>query len=374
MKNFKAGQFISQGSYKSFQPNLIDRQWQIENMEVISLLSQADRDLGRLDMFSDYIPNIDLFISMHVLKEATQSSKIEGTQTNIQDNLLDIEDIPVDKRDDWQEVQNYIQAMESAIRELETLPFSSRLIRETHKVLMQGVRGEHKQPGEFRTSQNWIGGATLRDATFIPPVHTSVPELWGDIEKFVHNDKLYFPELLKIALIHYQFETIHPFLDGNGRVGRLMITLYLVSKGILKRPVLYLSDFFERNRKHYYDNLMRVREENNLSQWFKFFLVGIIETAKSGIETFDQILQLQKLTDAKIQKLGSRAANAQKVAHYLYKRPVINAEKARDVTGISLPSAYALLKDLEQLKILEEVTGSQRGRIYVYADYLKIFK
>jgi Fic family protein len=287
---------------------------------------------------------------------------------------LDIEDIPVDKRDDWQEVQNYIQAMESAIRELETLPFSSRLIRETHKVLMQGVRGEHKQPGEFRTSQNWIGGATLRDATFIPPVHTSVSELMGDIEKFVHNDKLYFPELLKIALIHYQFETIHPFLDGNGRVGRLMITLYLVSKGILKRPVLYLSDFFERNRKHYYDNLMRVREENNLNQWFKFFLVGIIETAKSGINTFDQILQLQKLTDAKIQKLGSRAANAQKVAHYLYQRPVINAEKARDVTGISLPSAYALLKDLEQLKILEEVTGSQRGRIYVYADYLKIFK
>jgi Fic family protein len=374
MKNFKAGQFISQGYYKSFHPNLIDRQWQIENMEVISLLSQADRDLGRLDMFSDYIPNIDLFISMHVLKEATQSSKIEGTQTNIQDNLLDIEDIPVDKRDDWQEVQNYIQAMESAIRELETLPFSSRLIRETHKVLMQGVRGEHKQPGEFRTSQNWIGGATLRDATFIPPVHTSVSELMGDIEKFVHNDKLYFPELLKIALIHYQFETIHPFLDGNGRVGRLMITLYLVSKGILKRPVLYLSDFFERNRKHYYDNLMRVREENNLNQWFKFFLVGIIETAKSGINTFDQILQLQKLTDAKIQKLGSRAANAQKVAHYLYQRPVINAEKARDVTGISLPSAYALLKDLEQLKILEEVTGSQRGRIYVYADYLKIFK
>lgn len=374
MNQFKAGQYVSQGYYKNFQPNPINRQWQIENMEIISLLSKADRELGRLDMFSGYVPNMDLYIGMHVLKEATQSSKIEGTRTNMQDALLDKEDIPPVKRDDWQEVQNYIQALESAIRELETLPFSSRLIRETHKVLMQGVRGKNKQPGDFRTSQNWIGGATIRDAIFIPPVHTSVPELMSDIEKFVHNDTLYFPELLKIALIHYQFETVHPFLDGNGRVGRLMITLYLVSKGILKRPVLYLSDFFERNRKHYYDNLMRVREDNNLDQWFKFFLVGIIETAKSGIDTFDRILQLQKLTDAKIQKLGSRAANAQKVTHYLYQRPVINAEKMRNITGISLPSAYALLKDLEQLEILEEVTGSQRGRVYVYSDYLKIFQ
>jgi Fic family protein len=231
MKNFKAGKIISQGWYKSFQPETINKPFSIDNMALLELLGKADRELGRLDMYSNYIPNIDLFISMHVLKEATQSSKIEGTQTNIEEALLDKEDVPLDKRNDWEEVQNYIQAMETAITELDSLPFSSRLIRHTHKILMQGVRGEHKQPGSFRSSQNWIGGASINDASFVPPIHTSVIELMSDIELFVHNEEIHFPELLKIALIHYQFETIHPFLDGNGRVGRLLITLYLVSKG-----------------------------------------------------------------------------------------------------------------------------------------------
>jgi Fic family protein len=221
MKYFKSGQYISQGYYKSFQPEFINRQLQIDDMGILQLLSQADRELGRLDMYSKYIPNIELFISMHVLKEATQSSKIEGTQTNMDEALLDKEDLPVDKRDDWEEVQNYIKAMEWAIEHLDKLPFSSRLIRETHRVLLQGVRGEKKQPGEFRISQNWIGGATINDAVFIPPVHSSVPELMSDIEKFIHNEEIHIPELLKIGLVHYQFETIHPFLDGNGRVGRL---------------------------------------------------------------------------------------------------------------------------------------------------------
>jgi Fic family protein len=244
MKHFISGKYISQGYYKSFQPELINRQWQIDSMEIMQLLSQADRELGRLDMYSKYIPDIDLFISMHVLKEATQSSKIEGTQTNMDEVLLAKEDLPLDKRDDWEEVQNYIKALEWAISQLDHLPFSSRLIRKTHGILLQGVRGEKKQPGEFRSSQNWIGGASINDAVFIPPVHTSVPELIGDIEKFLHNDILQIPELLKIGLVHYQFETIHPFLDGNGRIGRLIIPLYLVSKGVLEKPVLYLSDFF----------------------------------------------------------------------------------------------------------------------------------
>ena len=291
MKNYKSGNFENQGYYKSFQPSFINKHWLLDDMEIQQLLSKADRQLGRLDMYSEYIPNIDMYISMHVLKEATQSSKIEGTQTNIEEALLDKDDIVLDKRDDWEEVQNYIEAMNSAIKELETLPFSSRLIKETHRTLLQGVRGENKQPGDFRTSQNWIGGASINDATFIPPVHNSLAELMSDLEKFAHNEEYYFPDLLKIALIHYQFETIHPFLDGNGRVGRLLITLYLVDKTILKKPILYLSDFFERNRQLYYDNLMNVRTKDDLKQWFKFFLVGIIETAKSGIETFDAVLK-----------------------------------------------------------------------------------
>ena len=325
-------------------------------------------------MYSNYIPNIELFISMHVLKEATQSSKIEGTQTNMEEALLDRDDIPLDKRDDWEEVQNYIKAMELAIDALEKLPFSSRLIRETHQVLLQGVRGQKKQPGEFRNSQNWIGGATINDALFVPPVHTTVPELMSDIEKFLHNENIYFPELLKIALVHYQFETIHPFLDGNGRVGRLLIPLYLVNKGILKKPILYLSDFMENHRKLYYENLMNVRDKNDMTQWFKFFLVGIIETAKKGIRTFDSILQLQKQNELTFQILGSRAGNAQKVVNYLYQRPVINAEKVCSTTGLSMPSSYKLIELLEKAEILKEVTGGQRGRMYVFDNYLKLFR
>ena len=374
MKKFQSGRVVRQAHYKSFQPNPINRAWVVDDMALIQLLGQADRELGRLDMYSEYIPNIDLFIRMHVLKEATQSSKIEGTQTNMEEALLDKEDVALERRDDWEEVQNYVSAMNKAVTKLHTLPFSARLIRETHKTLMQGVRGKHKQPGEFRTSQNWIGGATIDDAIFVPPVHVSVSELISDIEQFVHNDKQHFPELLKIALVHYQFETIHPFLDGNGRVGRLLITLYLVSRGILKQPVLYLSDFFERNRQLYYDNLMRVREKNDLLQWFKFFLVGVIETAKSSITTFDNILKLQKQVEAQIQTLGSRTANAQKVLHYLYQRPMVDAAKVCKVADISSASAYKLIADLEQFGILKEITGGKRGKMYVFDAYLKLFK
>ena len=374
MKQFQSGRLVQRAHYKSFQPNPINRAWVVDDMALLQLLGQADRELGRLDMYSEYIPNIDLFIRMHVLKEATQSSKIEGTQTNMEEALLDKEDVALDKRDDWEEVQNYVAAMNEAVDKLQTLPFSARLIRETHKTLMQSVRGKHKQPGEFRHSQNWIGGASIDDAVFVPPVHTSIGDLIGDIEQFVHNDAQHFPELLKVALVHYQFETIHPFLDGNGRVGRLLITLYLVSRGILKQPVLYLSDFFERNRQLYYDNLMRVREKNDLQQWFKFFLVGVIETAKSSTATFDHILKLQKQVDTQLQTLGSRTANAQKVLYYLYQRPMIDAAKVGEVAGVSPASAYKLIADLEQFGILKEITGGKRSKMYVFNAYLKLFK
>ncbi len=374
MKNFKAGTFISQGLYKSFQPEKINKQWQIDSMELLNLLSQADRQLGRLDMYSEYIPNIDLFISMYVLKEATQSSKIEGTKTNIEEALLKKDDVSQEKRDDWVEVQNYIKALNSAIENLKKLPFSSRLIKQTHKILLQGVRGEHKQPGYFRESQNWIGGATINDAIFIPPVFSSVNEYMSDLEKFAHNNEFYFPELLKIALMHYQFETIHPFLDGNGRVGRLMITLYLVEKNILKKPILYLSDFFERNKTLYYDNLTRVREKNDIIQWFKFFLVGIVETAKSSISTFESVLKLQKEIEVKLQTLGVRLNNAQIIVEYLYQHPMIDAPKVMELTKLSKPPVYKLLKELERLQIIKEITGGKRGKQYLFIDYVKLFK
>ena len=261
----------------------------------------------------------------------------------------------------------------SAISNLEKLPLSSRLIKQTHKTLLKGVRGKHKLPGEFRSSQNWIGGANINDATFIPPNHTSINDYMSDLEKFVHNNDFHFPDLLKIALIHYQFETIHPFLDGNGRVGRLIITLYLVEKGILKRPILYLSDFFEKNRMLYYDNLTRVREKNDILQWFKFFLVGVIETAKNSVNTFDNILKLQKEVDLKIQKLGSRSNNAQTLINHLFQNPVIEAQKAKELTGLSLPSIYKLIDELEKLKILNEITGAKRGKLYIFNDYIRLF-
>lgn len=374
MKNFNAGNYINQGFYKSFQPNTINKQWLLEEMELIQLLSKADRHLGRLDMYSEHIPDIDLFISMHVLKEATQSSKIEGTQTNMEEALLDEENISHEKRDDWEEVQNYISAMNKAIELLPKLPFSSRLIKQTHKLLLQGVRGEHKLPGQFRTSQNWIGGASISDAKFIPPVHTSINDLMGDLENFIHNENFYFPDLLKIGIIHYQFETIHPFLDGNGRVGRLLITLYLVNKDILKKPILYLSDFFERHKSLYYDNLMRVRTHHELKQWLKFFLVGIIETAENGVRTFDEILKLKAQTEQNLQTLGNRTNNAQKILHYLFTRPMLDVDVVVKVTGASKRTAYNLIHDLESLNILKEITGGKRNKQYIFDDYLKLFR
>ncbi len=374
MQNFRSGKIIRQGYYKSFQPELINREWALNNPKISYLLSMADRQLGRLDMFSEYLPNIDLFISMHVIKEATQSSKIEGTRTNLEDAILDVEYIPPENRNDWVEVQNYINAINQAIHKLKELPLSNRLIKDTHKTLMQGVRGEGRLPGQFRKSQNWIGGATLQDALYIPPVHTSVPDYMSDLEKFIHNENILLPDLIKIAIIHYQFETIHPFLDGNGRMGRLIIPLYLVSKDILKRPVLYLSDFFEKNRRLYFDNLSRVRENNDLVQWILFFLTGIIEIAKNGITTFDSILKLKSSIDLKVQKLGSRMPKAIRVLEFLYNKPMVNANNVAEITSLSLPSAYKLIEDLEKMEILTEITGSKRNRSFIFSDYIKLFQ
>ncbi|MGB0880748.1 MAG: Fic family protein [Polaribacter sp.] len=372
MINFKSGLFQNQGHYKSFQPTHINREWIINDMKLIQLLSVTDRHIGRLDMYSEYV-NIDLYTQMHIAKEATQSTKIEGTQTNIEEVFLKKEDVAFEKRDDWQEVQNYIQAMDYGVQLLKNLPFSTRLIKQTHKLLLQGVRGEHKLPGQYRKSQNWIGGATINDAVFIPPAQNTVDDLISDIEKFANDLQNPMPELLKIALIHYQFETIHPFLDGNGRVGRLLITLYLVNKGILKRPILYLSDFFEQHRSLYYDNLMRVRTHNDINQWFKFFLTGVIETAKKGVETFHEIMDLSKQVERKITKLGARSSDAHKIMSYLYSNPVIDAQKVSEIIEKNPQSAYQLINKLETISILKEITGSRRNRLYIFDAYLDIF-
>jgi Fic family protein len=372
MINFKAGTYISQGSYKSFQPELLNRSWQIDDMSVFALLSKADRFLGRLDMYSEYI-DIDLFVQMHIAKEVTQSSKIEGTQTRMEEAFLDKADVLAEKRDDWEEVQNYIQAMNEAVNRLHTLPFSTRLIRQAHKILLHGVRGQHKQPGEFRRSQNWIGGASLSDAVFIPPIHAEIGNLMSDIEHFANAQDDNLPDLLKIAMIHYQFETIHPFLDGNGRTGRLLITLYLVAKGILKRPILYLSDFFEKHRTLYYDNLMRVRTHNDMAQWLKFFLTGIVETSQKGVDTLNGIMQLKQYAEKQIDTLGRRSTDARILLDFLYKKPIVSPSETINLINKTPQTAYNLIADLERLGILKEITGAQRNKIYSFEPYINLF-
>jgi hypothetical protein len=247
ISDYHAGHYEQQYEYKSFLPTLIHHEWIIADPQLQQLLGQADRALGELNAFAQLVPDIDFFIRTYVAKEATQSSKIEGTQTSIEDAFKDAEDLVPEKRDDWDEVQNYISAINSAISSLEKLPLSNRLLKETHAILLRGVRGETKQPGHFRTSQNWIG-VSLKNAAFVPPHHDRVPELMSDMEKFLHDENINVPPLIKIAIAHYQFETIHPFLDGNGRLGRLMISLYLASERLLIKPALYLSDYFERKK------------------------------------------------------------------------------------------------------------------------------
>ena len=272
-ESFHAGHWHPRYQYKSFEPTPVNHAWTWEDPTIHVLLEDATRALAELNAFSLIVPDIDRFIRMHVVKEAQKSSRIEGTQTGIDEAVLSEAHVRPERRDDWREVHNYIDAMSLAIERLATLPLSNRLLCETHAVLMRGVRGEHKRPGEFRISQNWIGGSSLADAAFIPPHHDGVPALMGDLEQFWHNDGMAVPHLIRAAISHYQFETIHPFLDGNGRIGRLLIPLYLISHGVLAKPSLYLSDFFERNRASYYDALMRVRQANDLVHWVRFSCV-----------------------------------------------------------------------------------------------------
>jgi Fic family protein len=373
LKDYISGVLQQQYKYKSFLPTNINHEWVMSDSSLALLLSQADNKLGELNAFSQLVPDIDYFIKMHVGKEATSSSRIEGTQTNIEDALQKIEYINPERRDDWQEVQNYITAMKDAVVALDELPISSRLLKETHKTLMHGVRGKHKDPGEFRHSQNWIGGASLNDAIFIPPHHDAVPDLMKDLEFFINDNFHEVPDLIRIAIAHYQFETIHPFSDGNGRIGRLLITLYLVSKGILVKPTLYLSDFFERHKSLYYDNLTRVRTHNDITQWLKFFLEGVRETSENSIKTFKSIIALRHECETRIfaQQKSSKMAKA--FLEYLYKNPITDSQDVVSEFDIALPTALRLIDSFVKLDILKEITGSKRNRVFCFYRYVDIF-
>lgn len=374
ISSFKSGKLQQRLEYKSFEPTLINEEWHLDNDAVALLLSQADQKLGELNAFSQLIPDVDFFIKMHVVKEGTKSSRIEGTQTNIDEAIQKEEFIQPEKRDDWQEVQNYVEAMNTAITELQQLPLSNRLLKNAHKIILQGVRGKHKQPGEFRISQNWIGGSSLADAKFIPPHQEGVLEYMSDLEQFIHSDKTNLPHLIKIAILHYQFETIHPFLDGNGRIGRLLITLYLVSTGLLVKPTLYLSDFFEKNKEHYYDNLTIVRTKDDLVQWLKFFLEGIRVTAESSIQTFKEIIALRASVENKIIQLGKKQMLAKNVLQYLYSQPITDMQSIAIAANVSVTSISRLLNDFIRLGILVELTGFKRNRIFAFEAYLKLFR
>lgn len=373
IEGFIAGHWQSRYQYKSFEPTHINTSWVWEEPKINTMLERATKALGELNAFSLIVPDIDLFIQMHITKEAQTSSKIEGTQTQLDEALMPEEQIQPEKRDDWREVQNYIKAMNQAVNSLKELPLSNRLLKETHHTLISGARGKHKLPGEFRSSQNWIGGSGLMDAAFIPPHHEGVPELMSDLEQFWHNDEIFVPHLIRIAISHYQFETIHPFLDGNGRVGRLLIPLYLISHGVLEKPSFYISDFFERNRASYYDALMAVRLRNDLLHWVLFFLNGVEETAKKGCQTFRQILALQQEMQTAVMAMGKRAEIAGSLLKQLYTQPVQTAQNVEKILDISPSTANSLLKEFEKIGILQEITGNKRSRMYAMTRYLAIF-
>ncbi len=373
LDEFKAGLWRKGYEYKYFLPEPINHEFVINDSKTQELLESAAIKLGELNSFARFVPDIDLFIRSYVMKEAVTSSRIEGTRTNIEEAFSDELDINPEHRDDWTEVNRYVAAMNYALKRLSKLPLSSRLIRDTHKILLSHVRGKAKPPGNFRTSQNWIGGTDLTTATFIPPAQEHMLDLMSDLEKFLHNTEINVPHLVRIAVAHYQFETIHPFLDGNGRMGRLLITLYLVSHKVLERPLLYTSDFFERNKALYYDKLNFVREKNDLLSWVQFFLVAVERTAESAVTTLQEIMLLkEKIVNNQLPSLGKRVKNANLLLNLLFSRPVITVQTIEKELDLSKPTANNLVKDFLHLKILTEITGQKRNRQFSFIQYLNL--
>jgi Fic family protein len=367
----RAGKYITQqAGYKAFIPTPLPPDPPIAWDEGLQQsLSKADMALGRLDGIATILPNPDLFVAMYVRKEAVLSSQIEGTRAT----LLDIFDYETtgEIAKDVDEVVNYVRAMNRGLERLRTLPLSLRLIREIHEELLKGVRGAHRTPGEFRTSQNWIGppGSTINNALFIPPPPHEMSAAMGDLERFIHKgDNL--PALIKNALIHAQFETIHPFLDGNGRVGRLLIAFILTHDNILKRPLLYLSYHFRRNRQEYYDRLNNIRNKGDWEGWLKFFLTGVYEVSKQAAETARKIIALQERDRARV----FHSPNGLKLVDHLFLNPLVTIHEIRRLTGISHATASRLTKQLIELGILDEITGYARNQKFLYKEYFNILK
>lgn len=361
------------GRYKSFIPSKLPFLVKMDE-KLQSLLSRADMALGRLDSVAEFLPAIDFFIFMYVRKEATISSQIEGTQATFVDVLkkeAKIEDGETHK--DVDEIINYINAMNYGLKRLTEFPLSLRLIKEIHSQLLSGVRGEYKTPGEFRTSQNWIGGPTIETAIFVPPPASEVISLMGDLEEYMHS-LLSTPVLIKIGLIHAQFETIHPFLDGNGRIGRLLITFYLCQQKILHKPLLYLSDYFKSNRQTYYDRLNNYRTKDAIENWLEFFLQGIIETSEKAVETARKIISLREYGLKTISKFGRSTEKSLMIYNHLFLSPLLRVKDIEKITNLTNPAALSLVDKFEKSGILTELTGFKRNRVFSFADYITLFE
>ena len=374
-KNLVSWVWKNQYNYKSFLPNIINKSFVWEDRKINILLEKANLELGKLESFSNFIPDIDFFISMHIWKEAIKSSKIEWTKTEFDELFLDKEDVKtLEERNDIEEVRNYIEALNLWIKELQKLPMTFRLFSLIHKTLLKWVRWEYKNPWEIRKSQNWIWWSNLTNAFFIPPHQDDLDELIKDFELFLHNDSLEIPELIKIALAHYQFETIHPYLDGNGRIWRLMIILYLIDKKIISKPVLYISDFFERNKWGYYDALTIARSSNDIEHFIKFFLTWVIETCESSISTFQSILELKKDIESKIILLWAKSEKAVKMFNYLFSDPIVSSHDIIKLLWVTPATANSFIKLFIEMWVLIELTWYKRHKIFAFENYLKLFR
>lgn len=359
--------------YTAYVPRPLPPTPPLDLTNIYPLLDQANAAIGRLDGMSMVLPDPALFLYMYIRKEAVLSSQIEGTQSSLSDLLLfESAEAPGVPIDDVTEVSCYVAAMNYGLERLKEFPLSLRLLREIHDKLMTNARGGNKQPGEFRTSQNWIGGTRPGNARFVPPPPERLMETLGALEKFLHDETVTLPILIKAALAHVQFETIHPFLDGNGRLGRLLITFILCAEGLLKQPMLYLSLYLKANRQTYYDHLQNVRETGDWESWIKFFMQGVIETANQAANTAQALVALFTKDRALIQQSDKATATTQIVYDALLRQPVTNTRRLRELTGKPLPTLLRALDGLQQLGIIAETTGKERHKVFAYRAYLDI--